>query len=289
MRTRFDQLYKEILGTLLRPVAHVEIGLEIPGHVLVADLAAAPDSARTGEMARLGLLGRMIAEGPCIIEPFSWPPSMREVHTCELKQRSFDHGRFLDSVRESRAEPPFVRLWIISAGRPEAVLRDKALYPMHGWPEGCWQCDRFHLIVTRDLPSTPDTLFVRLLGRGTSFTKALHELRDSPDKVALLKHIFIAFRREIPQDLFEEEQEDMEALRSLDQVYTEWLDEIRQEFAQREQQIREDALIESIETLCAALDIELTDKRRHMLATSDAAQLKTLISRLSTSRRWPDE
>ena len=49
---------------------------------------------------------------------------------------------------------------------------------------------------------------------------------------------------------------------------------------------REDGLRQGIEALCGALGIELTDPRRHELASLDAAGLETLLARLSEHKRW---
>jgi hypothetical protein len=67
MRTRHDQLAKAILSALLQPVAHVETGREIPGHAQVADLWIEPEPVRGRELALRGVLGRMIALGPCLL------------------------------------------------------------------------------------------------------------------------------------------------------------------------------------------------------------------------------
>lgn len=48
----------------------------------------------------------------------------------------------------------------------------------------------------------------------------------------------------------------------------------------------EDGLRRSIEALCDVLRIELTEQRRHELASLDAAGLRTLLARLGQHKRW---
>jgi hypothetical protein len=284
MRTRFDQFYKAALSALLQPFTHLEVSREIPGHVQVADLWVQPESAHAGGLARLGMLGRMIMQGPCLIEPFSRPPSMREVHTCVLEQHALDHARFLEAERESLPEPVFPRLWIISAGRPESVLGKMTLFPMKDWPSGFWQRDDLHLIVVRDLPRTPDTLFLRLLSRGAFFTEAVRELvalhGDTREGQVIIS-VLIAFRREIPQDSIIIE-EDMELLGNVENLYQQVMDEGRLEG-------RREGLIKAIEMFCAASDIELSDQRRQTLASLELARLEAHLAELVASRRWPGQ
>jgi hypothetical protein len=49
---------------------------------------------------------------------------------------------------------------------------------------------------------------------------------------------------------------------------------------------REAGLRQSIEALCDVLDIELTDARRHELASLDATGLRALLARLGQHKHW---
>lgn len=226
MRNKYDQVAKALVGTLVPPAAAVEIAREIPGQVLIADLWIEPDEAQAHELARLGALGKMIGLGPCLLEPFSKPPRVRHVRSCMLEQLSLDHHLFREATREKRPEPAFPKLWVISSGRPDTVIDEMELQAMKGWPEGFWQSQEFYafyLVVVRELPKTPDTLFLRLLGRGPTFREALRELATNPEYAWAfepLRHVLVAYRREILQDL--EEEEDMEALREVEAIYKDW-------------------------------------------------------------------
>ncbi|MCG8420646.1 MAG: hypothetical protein MJE77_22230 [Proteobacteria bacterium] len=285
MRNRFDQLAKAILGALLRPVAPVETGREIPGQVQIADLWVEPDGEEHAEvLERLGVLGRMIGLGPCLIEPFSQAPRVKDIRSCIRKQYTLDHHLVREADREDRPEPEFPILYVISSGKPETIIDKMELCKIDGWPVGFWQgreFDAFYLVVARLLPETPDTLFLRLLGRGITFREAVRELVTDPEHAwarRLLEPVLVAFRREIPQDSMEEE--DMKALRELEAVYADW-----------EQRVKEEGerigLVESIEMLCAAFNIELSEERRELLAGCDIARLKEVFAAVSTSRGWP--
>ncbi|MEM9493585.1 MAG: hypothetical protein AAGC55_30835, partial [Myxococcota bacterium] len=98
MKNVHDQLAKAILqaalGAMLgRGVSRLESNREIRGHVLQADLWVEPDVQRAGALRPLGLLGRMIARGPCFLEPFSGVPKLSDIRSCILKQYSLDHAQ----------------------------------------------------------------------------------------------------------------------------------------------------------------------------------------------------
>ncbi len=285
MRNKLDQIAKALLGTLMPPAAVVEIAREIPGQVLVADLWVESIGAHANELARLGALGTMIGLGPCLLEPFSKPPGVREVRSCMLEQLSLDHHLFREATREKRPELTFPKLWIISSGRPETAIDAMQLQPMEGWPAGFWQSldfYAFYLVVARDLPKIPDTLFLRLLGRGPTLRQAVRELATNPEHAwafKLLRHVLVAYRLEIEQD--PEEEEDMEALREVEAIYEEW--------EKRTKEAGEKTgLTESIEMLCSAFDIEISDERRMQLEDCDIPRLKEVFAALSTTRRWPE-
>jgi hypothetical protein len=82
----------------------------------------------------------------------------------------------------SRPAEPW--LWIIAGGRPNQVLSSLELRPEPGWPAGFYRAApalRLRLIVTGELPRTPDTLLLRALGAGKTLREAQRELRSAAD------------------------------------------------------------------------------------------------------------
>lgn len=87
-----------------------------------------------------------------------------------------------------------------------------------------------HIIAVRELPVTRDTLLLRLLGRGSTFSGAITELAALPDdswekQVAIPP--LVAFRLQIPQDSKDEEMQDF--LRNFNPVYAEWEERVKRE------------------------------------------------------------
>ncbi len=288
MKDLFDQLTKAILTAALGSLTRLETNREIRGHVLEADVWVEPDPAHESELRELGLLGRMAAHGPCLIEPYSGVPRASEIHACILKQYSLNHAGRRDAKAQGEPMPPFPRLWVIATGSPESVIRDMELRPMPEWPAGVYcgrPFDPVHLIVVRQLPKTEETLLVRLLGRGTPFHQAVRELAEAPAKmphlakvVERVMRVLVVFGRELKQDQLEED--DMEALRDIDAAYDKWKREVSNEASR-------DTLIKAIRSLCVPLGIELTDERQAQLVSWDVAELEAALLAISTSHEWP--
>jgi hypothetical protein len=189
MRLRFDQLGKQIGQQALGPsgttVAHDEISPDAQH----ADLRHEPDPAREAERARLGLLGRL-ASVPCLVEIYSHPPDKDEVLACASKLIAFRQRR-LRAFRRARArsrgrsKETFVEpfLWIISAGRPSAVLSELAATEATGWPAGVYFAPPLFLmaiVVASELPQERSTLLVRLMAAGPLLARAIEELAALP-------------------------------------------------------------------------------------------------------------
>ena len=164
---------------------------------------------------------------------------------------------------------------------------------MTGWPEGFFggsQFDRFSLVVLRLLPKRPDTLLLRLLGRGVTFRDAVRELSRTPQHawaVALLEPVLVAFRTEIAQTALEEE--DMDTLSEIDALYAQWEQRVKEEGREEgREKGREEGLIKGIETLCSGFGIELSDERCKQLASWDIPRLEQVMAEIVASRHWPD-
>lgn len=327
MKNFFDQLAKAILTTVLHDVARLESNREIRGHVLVADIWVESVEEHESALRVLGILGQMVACGTCLIEPFSSAPGVNEVRSCILKQYSLDHAQRREARTKGISAPPFPRLWIISAGRPDSVIDAMDLQPMVEWPlpsrgQGpsheasvdpvpdassggrgvihdpillgdaifCGRgFDRFHLVVVRQLPRTPETLILRLLSRGTTFREAVDELAELPEVAPELTqlaervmHVLVAFANELPQDPTEE---DMQSLQDIEAAYSKWERRVK---AEGKAEGRAEGKRESLRMLCECFGIELTDERLEQVANSDAQQLDVLLKEISTSHKWPE-
>jgi hypothetical protein len=217
--TRFphDQFAKQYLEELLTSIGEVRVGLEVLGESRQVDVWFAPNDAPPAEPNALGILGRM-AQTPCLLEPYRNPPTPTEIRSCLLKL-------FLvqaDSQRKARREGeqfdeaalPF--LWVLATSASKSLVQG---FGGQGneteWMTGIYllpQWLRTAIVAINQLPEIPETLWLRILGRGETQRRAIAELvalpQDSPFRASSLE-LLLNWRLtlETSQDLDEDDQE----------------------------------------------------------------------------------
>jgi hypothetical protein len=170
------------------------------------------------------------------------------------------------------------RLWILSPSASITVLEGFGAKLDPDWPEGVYffpSLYRTAIIAINQLPVTPETLWLRLLGRGKTQNQAVRELLELPQGNAFRENVLellISWRvsMEINNIL---ETEDREVFMTLSQTYQEWKEATKREGQQEgRQEGRQEAKLESIPRLLAlglsveqiaqALDLDLEQVRQ---------------------------
>jgi hypothetical protein len=186
MHNPFDQIAKKVGKKALDASGVTIIQREVSRDAQHADLFHDPDPARGAERARLGLLGR-IAAVLCLIEVYGHAPGGAEFRACVGKHIAFWEEREGGSRKKGRKPdafiPPF--LWILAAGRPEAVLAALRKAKRRGWPTGVYFCGdevfRIGIVVASELRRERSTLLVRLMAAGPLLPAALEDLAALPE------------------------------------------------------------------------------------------------------------
>ena len=225
----------------------------------------------------LGVLGQM-TQVASVIEPYYRPPSVSEVRRClfKLLQVQAEAQRQARRAGEVLSEAKMPRLWILTPTASAELLSGFAAQEQAEWPRGVYCLPaslRSGVIVIHQLLETPETLWLRLLGKGRVQQQAIAEVLALPlgderrmTALRVLSNWKIAIEMTVEVD-----EEDEEVLMSLTQAYLEWEREterrgIEQGIEQGRQQ-GESALImrmlkrrfevpEAIETEVNALSIE---------------------------------
>ena len=186
----FDQFAKNLLRDALGRACAAETEVEVLAATQKIDVYTIPDPARAAERARMGLLGELAAQ-PCLFEPFHDTPGLRQIRRCLNKQLTWHHelerrarvaagSSSVGGARPAADEVPFPALVVLSPGKPATVLD---AYGCEWGSPGVYHADwglALRVVVLAELPATPETLLLRLLGRGRVFSQALAELAELP-------------------------------------------------------------------------------------------------------------
>jgi hypothetical protein len=185
-----DQFGKELLAELVQPLGQVNTNQEIHAETYHADLGFIPSpTAKSESFQKLGLLGQMVRTS-CLLEYFWKPPTLAEVRGGLVKLFTW-HGslqRVAKSERGAAAtkrkpkpltEDELPRLWIVTTTIPKLFFTQLPLtlnLPVPEWGEGVYLTEALFktAIVAIDLlPLTPETVWLRLLGRGETQEQAV--------------------------------------------------------------------------------------------------------------------
>ncbi|MEK8021502.1 MAG: hypothetical protein VSS75_031890 [Candidatus Parabeggiatoa sp.] len=200
-REKYDQYSKQFVADILEPKGDAKIQYEIhPGEAHQADVYFVP--APGADFHPLGLLGKIAAK-PCLIEPFRNPPSKIELQTCVQKLLTLrtellnkvkrDNKSLEDKDKKSLQEEELPRLWILASSASDNLLDFfGAKVDLPNWCEGVYFCAegfRTAIVAINRLPPTPETLLLRLLGKGATQQQAIKEMLAFPKDNALRNHV----------------------------------------------------------------------------------------------------
>jgi hypothetical protein len=198
-RNIHDRFTKEWMKQLLPDFGRVEIESQIMGEIRTIDVVFHPDPAALHSLSDLGLLGRILVK-PCALEAFRNAVPAWEICNCGYKRFVLEND--LLGVAKSKKQPLPRRdcpdLWIITPTFSKILRKRAGADPDPDWGPGIYarsDIDRTKILVIHELPQTPDTMLLRLLGKGEIQVQAVKELaelpRDHPYRAQTLKHISI--------------------------------------------------------------------------------------------------
>ncbi len=184
--TRFiyDQFAKDYLEELLSPLGEVQSPRRVAGEVRQIDVYFVPTASPTNDPATLGLLGRL-ATTTALFEPFRNAATTQEICDCLLKLLEVRGELQRESNRNSRnlSEHELPKLWILTPTASVQLLSGFGANLRENWPSGVYfmpEYLRTGIIALHQLPRTPETLWLRILGRGNSQKQAIDELENLP-------------------------------------------------------------------------------------------------------------
>jgi len=235
--TRFphDQFAKDFLESLLSPLGQVQTSLKISGEVREVDVYFIPDP-KLLPIQELGILAEC-AKTTVIFEPFRNSVKVPQIRACMSKLYDLHSYLLREAKRQSQPElgdEVLPNLWILTPTLSAQILEGLgAKLELDKWGEGVYLLSptlKTGIIIIHQLPQTPTTLWVRLLGKGKVQARAIQEVAALPaehpyrnnalDLLGNLK-IILEARETI-------EPEDQELIMQLSPLYLEKLQEAQQ-------------------------------------------------------------
>jgi hypothetical protein len=180
----FDAFSKEYLADLLAPYGTVERSFEVPGESKFIDVLFLPTN--TADTSSIKGLLKQVVSTPSLLEIYSGVPTVDEVSTClhELFWLREDIVRKANSADRTLIENDYPQLWILAASLSEPLKKECAVIHKPGFPRGFYHFPspivRTIMVSLKDLPSTPNTLWMRVLGRGKTQENAIAEVVALP-------------------------------------------------------------------------------------------------------------
>lgn len=223
-RTPHDQFAKQFLEELLTPLGTVETSREVLGEARLIDLWFQPNPNPQTAAIDLGLLAR-IAQSPCLIEPFRNAVSAKEIRNCVQKRLTLVMELERKSPKIAESDLPL--LCILTPTLSKAILTTYAAQPDSAFPSGVYSLQApwgTRIIILHQLPSTPETLWLRLLSKGTCQKQAIQEvaaLSPSDPRRNLVLKLLVNWRIAL-ETVSPEFQQQEEAIMALSQAYLEW-------------------------------------------------------------------
>jgi hypothetical protein len=184
--TRFihDQFAKDYLEELLKPFGEVQAASQVAGEIREIDVLFTPFPNQTTNVELLGLLGKL-ATKPAIFEPFRNTAGTEEICDCLLKSLEVRGALRRAAKREqtTSAKIEIPKLWILTPTASKNIISGfSEITKPDSLPGIYYLAKSLHaaIVVIHQLPQTQETLWLRLLGRGTVQKRAIDELAALP-------------------------------------------------------------------------------------------------------------
>jgi hypothetical protein len=184
--TRFiyDQFAKDYLEELLKDYGEIKAPYQVSAEVREIDVYFSPFPEQNPDLQLLGLLGEL-AHTPAIFEPYRNPVTPEQIGDCVLKllevQRVVRKESNFNKIKISEDKIP--RLWIITPTASADILSGFGAKNSETSLPGVYDFPRYFrtgMIVIHQLPPTPETLWLRILGRGKVQARAIDDLISLP-------------------------------------------------------------------------------------------------------------
>jgi hypothetical protein len=198
-RLIYDQFAKDYLAELLEPLGAVTRNRNVSSEVREIDVYFTPTFPIQDYANNLGILGKMAAT-TALFEPFRNPVTVDEVGSCLSKildvKAELNRRARRENTRAGAADLP--KLWILTPTASKNLLNGFGAIPdEQNWGKGIYFLPKYlrtAIAVIHQLPRTPSTLWLRILGRAKVQQEAIAQLTalavDNPVREITLELLY---------------------------------------------------------------------------------------------------
>ena len=248
-----DQFAKQYLEELLSSIGEVKAPREVRGEVRQIDVWFSPQPQLQGNPQELGLLGRL-ATTSALFEPYRNPVTPDEIDSCLLKllEVKGEIKREANRNKTRISMDDYPKLWILTPTASQKILDGfRATLDEENWCSGIYflgEYFRTAIVVIHQLPKTPETMWLRILGKDKVQSQAIDELEALPkDNIhrenALLLLADLLSNIEVNPD---KDPEDRELIMRLSPLFSQRLEEATQSGRQEGRQEERREMLESL-------------------------------------------
>jgi hypothetical protein len=179
-----DEFAKSFLENLLSPFGKVEPALKIAAEVREVDVYFMPSGDNLNR-TDLGLLARFVTE-LVVFEPFRNSVPVPDIRACMSKLYDLHAKIYREAKRKKQPEPKdneLPMLWILTPTLSDNILMSLGANLDAERGEGVYllpSAQKTGIIVIHRLPRTPETLWLRILGRDGVQKRAIEEVKELP-------------------------------------------------------------------------------------------------------------
>lgn len=173
------------------------------------------------------------------MEPFRNPSTPQEIGDCLVKILEIRRHLWREANRNNTdiEDSNLARLWIFTPTASESVLSGFGAIIDNNWLPGVYFMPSYFrtaIVVIHQLPRTSETLWLRILGKGTVQKKAIDELEALPANNPFRKNALTILNR-LKSDLqiTSNDPEDQELIMRLSPLFDQQLEEAKQEGQRR--------------------------------------------------------
>ncbi len=235
-----DQFAKQYLKELLSSRGNVETSRDVTGEARQIDVFFVPFAEPPKNVTPLGLLDK-IATTSCVFEPFRNPITRSEIRSCMGKLFDVCAEKEREARTEKRkiTEDELPVLWLLTPTISQTITTEfNAKSDTKNWLEGVYSLGeglKTKIVAIHQLPRTPETLWLRMLGKGRVQRDAMSELRglsaENQINFTVLELVYnLLTRLEVSQEL---DREDRELIMELSPIYLQRLENATQQGLQQ--------------------------------------------------------